>query len=464
MLDPQALINHVSSYLRRELTAELVKQSQTLSITLPVKDLRLRSLPDIDGDWFFWNRPADDEIILGLGHAMRITAYGQDRLEILDRGLREIHHNWERIDPELTGFRPLSYFCFAFDPADPMIGPWNSLPNSGLFLPELTLQQRDNRCAASFSVDLRKNQDMERIHQRWMVLFSTLLASLNQPHTTPGCKTALSRISSSADQSKWHHIVTKAQGAISAGTLKKVVPARHMRVLAEHKLDPSRLMTTLGFLYPNSMLLAARIEEQIFVSATPERLASHHNGEISCDAMAGTIHRSATEQRDHYLGELLLSDPKSRHEHQLVVEDINASLEPICSNIKYQKQPSLLRLRNLQHLHTEISGKLKPGINLLQAASRLHPTAAVNGYPGPEASQWLKQNESFDRGWYAGAAGWIDCHGDGELAVLLRCALLDQDQADLFAGAGITDGSDADAEYAETELKFGVMLEALENA
>lgn len=74
------------------------------------------------------------------------------------------------------------------------------------------------------------------------------------------------------------------------------------------------------------------------------------------------------------------------------------------------------------------------------------------------------QNEPIDRGWYAGAAGWIEYDGNGKLAVLLRCALLDNNYADLFAGAGITAESDPDAEYAETELKLRVMLEALENA
>jgi menaquinone-specific isochorismate synthase len=212
------------------------------------------------------------------------------------------------------------------------------------------------------------------------------------------------------------------------------------------------------------MLLASRIGERTFVAATPERLISWQNGEIRCDALAGTMQRSASEKNDQELAQLLLSDPKARHEHQLVVKDIDASLEHICANVKYSKQPSLLPLRNLQHLHTEIRGRLKPDITLLEAAARLHPTAAVNGYPGPEASQWLKQNEPIERGWYTGAAGWIDWDGNGTLAVLLRCALLDKNCADLFAGAGITSESDPDAEYAETELKFGVMLEALENA
>lgn len=464
MLGRHTLINRVDKYLRRELQTLLPGGSRVLSITIPVQEIHLRTPPDLTDDWFFWDRPTEGECILGLGEAIRITASGAGRLERLNHEIQEIHNNWEWIDLELTGFRPLSYFCFAFDPDDRMQGPWQGLPNSGLFLPQLTLQQRDNLCVASFSTDLSKSRDCDSIHSHWMELFSRLTETLNQPHHPPGCKTSLTRTANSSDQDEWQQLVTRAHTEISAGMMEKVVPARHLQIQAQRRLDPRQLMSTLNYLYPSSMLLATHLSGRIFVSATPERLASSNGNRITCDAVAGTIRRSAVEQKDMHLGKSLLTDPKVRHEHQLVVDDITGSLKPLCTDLEYHAQPSLKRLRNLQHLWTEIRGQLKPGVNLLHAAAAMHPTAAVNGVPGAPASRWLRRNEPFDRGWYAGAAGWIDCSGNGELAVLLRCALLDGDKADLFAGAGITTGSDADAEYAETELKFGVMLEALENS
>lgn len=464
MLDPQAIIDQISAHLRRELTPAVTKQGLALSISLPLPEVRLRSLPPITGDWFFWERPTEDEIILGMGYALHLTATGQDRLGTLNRRMREIRQGWRWIDPEQTGISPMSYLCFAFSPNDRMEGPWSSLPNSGLFLPELTLRQSNNLCVASFSANLEMERDTDSIQQRWTGLLSDLIAALIRPQDTPGCKTTLTEIATSSDRTEWRRLIAMAQAAISAGRMEKLVPARHQRVQAQRRFDAGQLMDTLNYLYPNSMLLATRIGKRVFVSATPERLISLCNGVITCDAIAGTIHRSAVEAKDRELGDLLLSDPKIRHEHQLVVDGIKASLGPICTGLDYQIQPSLIRLRNLQHLFTEIRGRLKPDVDLLQAADRLHPTAAVNGHPSAEAGQWLKQNSHFERGWYTGAAGWIDYQGNGELAVLLRCALLDNEHADLYAGAGITGGSDADAEYDETELKFRVMLEALENA
>ena len=73
-----------------------------------------------------------------------------------------------------------------------------------------------------------------------------------------------------------------------------------------------------------------------------------------------------------------------------------------------------------------------------------------------------RSKEPFHRGWYAGGGGWLDSSGDGEVAVLLRCALLKGDSADLYAGAGIVADSDPEAEYAETELKLQAILQALQ--
>ena len=69
--------------------------------------------------------------------------------------------------------------------------------------------------------------------------------------------------------------------------------------------------------------------------------------------------------------------------------------------------------------------------------------------------------EGFDRGWYAGAVGWVDATGDGEFCVALRCALLRGATAYCYAGGGIVRDSDPAAELAESEVKLGALLPVL---
>jgi salicylate biosynthesis isochorismate synthase/menaquinone-specific isochorismate synthase len=100
-------------------------------------------------------------------------------------------------------------------------------------------------------------------------------------------------------------------------------------------------------------------------------------------------------------------------------------------------------------------------VGALALAGALHPTPAVGGEPGPVAAALIPELEGMDRGWYAGCVGWTDAAGDGEWCVGLRCALLRDRLARLYAGGGIVGDSDPAAELAETETKLGALLPVL---
>jgi isochorismate synthase EntC len=102
--------------------------------------------------------------------------------------------------------------------------------------------------------------------------------------------------------------------------------------------------------------------------------------------------------------------------------------------------------------------------NVFRLAERLHPTPATNGQPRERAREWLRVGEPFERGWYTGAAGIVEPDLSGELWVLLRCARICGDRAELYAGAGVVSGSDALSEWDETEAKLQAMLTALRYA
>jgi hypothetical protein len=97
-----------------------------------------------------------------------------------------------------------------------------------------------------------------------------------------------------------------------------------------------------------------------------------------------------------------------------------------------------------------------------QLVEALHPTPAVCGLPGDEALAFLREEEPFERGWYAGPVGWFDARGDGVFAPALRTAVAHGRSWRLFAGAGIVEGSRPDAEWEETRIKLEPVLRALE--
>jgi menaquinone-specific isochorismate synthase len=109
-----------------------------------------------------------------------------------------------------------------------------------------------------------------------------------------------------------------------------------------------------------------------------------------------------------------------------------------------------------------VQAALPETVPLLDVLAAMHPTPAVGGAPRDAAVECIRGLEGFPRGLYAGALGWLNARGGGEFFVGLRSALVEGASARAYAGAGIVAGSTPEREFAETELKFKAMLDALE--
>jgi isochorismate synthase EntC len=157
----------------------------------------------------------------------------------------------------------------------------------------------------------------------------------------------------------------------------------------------------------------------------------------------------------------LVRSAKDVAEHAVTARFVAEALAPLARSVEVG-QPEVIRLTNIQHLATTIRARLtEPTANLLELAAALHPTPAINGWPRAAARRLITELEGMERGWYAGAVGWIDGRGDGELAVAIRCGLLWEDGARLYAGNGMMPDSDPQTELIETELKLNALLGAL---
>ena len=77
-----------------------------------------------------------------------------------------------------------------------------------------------------------------------------------------------------------------------------------------------------------------------------------------------------------------------------------------------------------------------------------------------EARSVIQELEPTDRELYTGAVGYCLPNGDGEWAVAIRCAKVQQRHMKLYAGGGIVDGSSPQSELDETSYKLQTMLRA----
>lgn len=256
---------------------------------------------------------------------------------------------------------------------------------------------------------------------------------------------------------KWCRRVEEAVEEIRAGRFDKVVLAREVTVDTNRPIPLGEVVGRLESLYPSCTVFAV----DGFVGASPELLVRKAGECVFCHPLAGTVAHSGDRKADEDAAHRLMESPKERREHGFVVSAMRAALATLCTDLAV-RGPGLLSLRNVIHLGTEITGRLRRrDTRVLDLVAGLHPTPAVGGSPTEAALDWLAACEGLDRGRYAGPVGWTDAAGDGEWVVGIRSAEIDGPTARLFAGVGIVEGSTPDAELAETQLKLQALLAAL---
>ncbi|MFL6287721.1 MAG: isochorismate synthase MenF [Actinomycetes bacterium] len=255
--------------------------------------------------------------------------------------------------------------------------------------------------------------------------------------------------------------VAEAVRRIDAGQLDKVVLALDLVATAEVPLDVRALLRRLADQYPGCWTFAV----DGLIGSTPELLVRRTGDHVVSRVLAGTAARSSDAVVDARHAADMLASGKDRVEHELAVRSVAEALGPFCSDMVVPRAPEVVRLANVQHLQTDVTGRLANGESALDLAAALHPTAAVCGTPTGLARSVIRELEGMDRGRYAGPVGWIDSRGDGAFGIALRCAQIDPGDSRtlrMFAGCGIVAGSTPSNELAEAQTKFLAMREALE--
>lgn len=423
-------------------------------------------------DRFYWERPDEQIVMLGLGTTVSIETSQQTRFA-------EAASIWQALiqDAVITDTAetyagqpagPLLCGGFAFDIHASHTALWEGFSEGSLKVPHLIFGHTGQQSTLTINWLVQATDEIEQLVHETLVTLTQLRSAVEQVDSQPQLKTSgiLYQRTEQDLQSapEWMELVARSVQQIRQGAYKKVMLARGIRVETSNQdevFQVGDVLTRLRQHYPEAYLFAIQRGERYFVGATPERLVDARNGRISTMALAGTAARGASPTEDRQIGIDLLHSLKNSSEHRLVVEMINQALQTFCTNVQVASAPRLLKLKNVQHLETDISGELRPGHSILEIVASLHPTPAVGGVPLQEAMEVIRTGEKLDRGWYAGPVGWLDARGNGEFAVALRSGLLENAQATLFAGCGIVAGSDPDSEYTESCLKLQVMLRGL---
>lgn len=399
-------------------------------------------------------RPMPDAVsIAALGKAFDLVASGggvalEDAagkvvdFEAGDDRLLAASRLWRRVCDSLGS--PIAVGGFAYRPDREPGGPWSGFPALLLRVPTLAVTRvRGRTYATAMTADAEALLELSATGVRAPAARKLSVTSVRSPVA-------------------WAAAVRSASARLRAGEAAKVVLAREVLARGDGVVSAAMVARSLRAAYPSCFTyLITGADGTAFAGASPELLVRRSGRRAFSQPMAGSVARGATEADDERLARDLEKSSKDAVEHRIVSDFVVDALRPFAQSVS-ARPPEVVRFTNIQHLATSVSAELvDPPADVLRLAAALHPTPAVGGWPREAADSLIDELEGMERGWYAGAVGWIDSHGDGEFAVALRCGLLWEDGARLYAGVGVMPDSDPARELEETELKFKALLTAL---
>ncbi len=251
--------------------------------------------------------------------------------------------------------------------------------------------------------------------------------------------------------------VTQSVEAIKSGEFQKVVPARSKQVSLSNSFNLFNNYNKLCKAYPNAFISVVSIPEVgTWLGATPEVLISVVENTFQTVSLAGTQQHDQNQS----LAEVAWTQ-KEIEEQALVSRYIINCFKKIRLREYEEAGPKTVVAGNLIHLKTNFKVDMKATKNPQLGSvmlDLLHPTAAICGMPKIKAAHFIEKHENGNRAYYSGYLGPVNYQNETHLFVNLRCAQLLEDLAILYAGAGVTEDSNPEKEWLETELKMNTLL------
>jgi len=258
--------------------------------------------------------------------------------------------------------------------------------------------------------------------------------------------------------------VQKAKNYIVEGDIMQVVLSQRMS--KPFGASPLALYRSIRSLNPSPYMFYFNFEEFQVVGASPEILVRLEDGDVTVRPIAGTRKRGATHEEDLALEQELLADEKERAEHTQLLDLGRNDCGRVAKtgSVRVTERFTVERYSHVMHIVSNVEGKLKDELNALAVLRATFPAGTVSGAPKLRAMEIIDELEPTKRGIYAGSVGYIGFHGDMDLAIAIRTAVVKDGKIHVQAGAGIVADSDPQSEWQETQTKARAMLRAAEIA
>ena len=256
--------------------------------------------------------------------------------------------------------------------------------------------------------------------------------------------------------------VDRIKEYIAAGDAFQVLLARRIRVPFD--FAPEELYRALRALNPSPYMYHLVLDGMEIVGSSPELLVRVDGERVTVRPIAGTRPRGATPDADAEMAAELASDEKERAEHVMLVDLGRNDVGRIAQygSVRVTDYMTVERYSHVLHLVSQVEGRLRPGLDALDAFRATFPAGTMTGAPKVRAMEIIDELEPERRGAYAGAVGYLAAGGSRmDMAITIRTCVIADGVASVQTGAGIVQDSVPASEWTETENKARAMLTAI---
>jgi len=282
-----------------------------------------------------------------------------------------------------------------------------------------------------------------------------------QPKNNTACDVSEEDFVSGFCQEKFEAAVDKAKQYILEGDVMQVVLSQRMSI--PFKSDPLDLYRALRSLNPSPYMFHLNLGDFHVVGSSPEILARLEDGEVTVRPIAGTRPRGKTPEEDEALERELLADPKELAEHLMLIDlgRNDAGRVSEIGTVSLTDKMVIERYSHVMHIVSNVTGKLKPGLNAIDVLRATFPAGTLSGAPKIRAMEIINELEPVKRGVYGGAVGYIGWNGNMDTAIAIRTAIIKDEVLHIQAGAGVVADSIATNEWDETMNKGRAIFRAV---
>lgn len=256
--------------------------------------------------------------------------------------------------------------------------------------------------------------------------------------------------------------VRKAKRYICEGEIIQVVLSQ--RLQCKIRVNDLEIYRTLRYINPSPYMYYLNLGNFSLIGSSPEVFVRCENRIAQLRPIAGTRKRGENEKRDRELEKELISDPKERAEHIMLVDLGRNDLGRTCSSVKVDELMVIEKYSHVMHIVSNIIGVLNKGKDNFDLIRATFPAGTVTGAPKIRAMEIIDELENVKRGPYAGCVGYFSYSGNLDTCITIRTILVKGDTAYIQAGAGIVADSIPEYEYKETLNKARALLQAIKVA